>query len=280
MGNRGVVAGGRCLLCAAMLLFACGGSADKNGSNSAGSGGNESGGSNASGSSGKATGGKGNGTGGTGGTSGGSATGGADCAPSDNCAGRPPTVGAPEAPCEGGCSIAGRPTPGPKPLCPEKEPTLGDDCPKDGLICSYGDTLEASCRSYFRCSGKWQSDEVAADYPCTMPPADFCPAKLPAAGSECVVSAAGKGVACVYSELSCYCTGPFIRPGTTGNWLCFGPPADTRCPAQLPNLGDGCDQPGTECHYSADNCSAHPYSSVFCFEGEWEVGSGYPCVGF
>ena len=186
----------------------------------------------------------------------------------------------PSNPCYGGCS-KDRPTPSARPECPESEPDEGLACEISGKLCSYGDSPEAACRHYWLCdAGVWKVDPDSQVTVCKEVPKGFCPAQAEQ-GAECVVSSAGKGVPCVYPGLSCYCLGTFNpAPGDPGKWLCYGPPADANCPEKLPDLGEGCSTPGTECKYSADGCTAHRYSSVFCFEGAWEVGSGYDCVGF
>jgi hypothetical protein len=275
---------GRSLFFAGLLSFAacglaaCGGSTENNGNNGSGGNGNAGGPVGGSGArAGAASG--GNGTNGGGGTG---AQAGDDPCANGSCAGAPPVISDPMNPCYGGCTNPNRPLPGPKPVCPEAEPSAGDDCPQDELLCSYGETAEASCRQYWRCTGDtWEADEIAAQTMCKEIPEGFCPATTPAQMDECTVSSAGKGVPCIYPEVSCYCLGTFnAQPGSTGRWACFGPPSNPSCPAELPNIGDGCNEPGVECNYSADPCTGHPYSSVFCFEGAWEVGSGYPCVGF
>jgi len=266
---------GRFLFLAGLLtLTACGGSSRNGASN--GSGGNGS----AGGPVGTSGTGAAPGSGGTnsGGDGTGAEAGSEACA---NCAGAPPVFSDPMAPCYGGCTNPDRPVPGPKPVCPETEPAADDKCSQDGLLCSYGETTEASCRRYWRCNGDaWAADEIAANTECKEIPKGFCPA-TPVQMAECTVSSAGRGVPCIYPEVSCYCLGTFsAMPGSSGRWACYGPPSNPSCPAELPNIGDGCNEPGVECNYNADSCSGHPYSSVFCFEGAWEVGSGYSCVGF
>jgi hypothetical protein len=186
----------------------------------------------------------------------------------------------PSNPCYGGCE-KDRPTPSARPDCPGAEPDEGAACDIAGKLCSYGDNPEAACRHYWLCDGgSWKVDPESTQVACKEVPDGFCPARAEQ-GAECVVSSAGKGVPCVYPGLSCYCLGTFnAMPGSSGTWLCYGPPADANCPEKLPDLGEGCSTPGTECKYSADGCTGHKYSSVFCFEGAWEVGSGYDCVGF
>jgi hypothetical protein len=83
-------------------------------------------------------------------------------------------------------------------------------------------------------------------------------------------------VPCEYQEgVLCYCLGnPVGKPGASGQWDCYGPPASRKCPAVLPNLGEGCSETGVTCHYGVvqQGCFA-PYADVSCYQGAWQVAS-------
>jgi len=183
--------------------------------------------------------------------------------------------------CYGGCEDdVARPEPKPGPVCPGDAPSEGDPCDENGSLCGYGDASSPRCRDYFECVGMWQIPDTILGYAgCAQPPADYCPAD-PRQGEPCVVSEVGSDVPCVYDGVDCFCLGGVLQePGVPGNWACYGPPEDTRCPAQLPPVGSGCETSGVECHYAPNGCVAHPYSTVFCFDGAWEPGSRLPCLG-
>jgi hypothetical protein len=216
--------------------------------------------------------------------SGGSAGGVTGCAQGSGCtaAGSTSVGGAPSRlPCYGGCSDdpRTRPEPSARPVCPNAEPTSGADCSRTGLLCSYGDESDTACRRFYRCDGVWTVDEESTRVPCQKSPPNYCPTVSPH-GGDCTVSAAGSGVPCRYEELACYCqTNLQSEPGALGRWNCYGPPANSQCPANLPHIGEGCATPGVECVFAPNGCIAQPYTSVYCHMGSWEPGTGLPCIG-
>lgn len=191
-------------------------------------------------------------------------------------------------PCLGGCeneTELDRPMPGPPPTCPRAEPELGGDCRghDDGLLCTYGDDPRVACRGRYACSdGKWQSPELLFGQ-CVAPEKDFCPEQEPERSDECIVSNAGSAMVCRYeNNMVCSCIGRGFggagEPGDSGWWVCHGPPADERCPAVIPNLGEGCGHHAVQCQYAPSVCSGATYDTVFCFNGEWELGEDRGCV--
>lgn len=192
----------------------------------------------------------------------------------------------PSYPCSGVCSGEGtepRPVPGPPPTCPDEQPRLEDECEHEGLTCSYGDASDLYCRSAFQCVSKaWVIPEpkVVFDGVCEAPPPTWCPSEQ-MAGEQCDVIGA-TNPSCEYGEgpelVRCYCQA-FSSGTSVGAWFCYGPPADTRCPAEVPQLGSSCSAQGVECTYAPLDCTRHPHSSVFCFDGQWEVGVGPGCAG-
>lgn len=83
----------------------------------------------------------------------------------------------------------------------------------------------------------------------------------------------GGAVPCEYPGLTCWCDGSGVgqEPGASGFWSCYGPPRDTRCPETLPNVGEGCNTRGVACSYVPDGCFTYPFSTVFCFDRQWEA---------
>jgi hypothetical protein len=177
-----------------------------------------------------------------------------------------------------------RPVPSARPKCPTLEPNNGDACPDATLTCSYGDAPAAPCRDVYECQQggaglTWTLDPTRQiSYPCTALPAGYCPATPPDQLSACTLSS--YNTPCVYGSLLCYCggTGDNLQPGVRGMWDCVGPPADQDCPATLPNLGEGCASPGTECDY-AEGCLDPETGNVLCHDGAWELGTPYTCIG-
>jgi len=180
--------------------------------------------------------------------------------------------------CFGGCQDdTPRPRPLPRPVCPEQEPEDGADCATPSLTCSYGDAPIAQCRHAYSCdAGVWKLDTSRmSSRPCEPLPESYCPA-TPQHMMPCTVAI--PGIPCPYEGLSCLCLARDPAPGRPGNWVCYGPPQNPACPAELPNLGEGCASNGTACDYSFDGCTADPNSSLFCYEGAWEQGEGYNCA--
>jgi len=180
--------------------------------------------------------------------------------------------------CYGGCQDdVPRPEPLPRPRCPESEPALDERCAEAGLLCSYGTSPTPHCRRYYKCEAEtWIPDPAIYDqnYPCEELPSGYCPQE-PAHETACTTAAFGL-IPCEYDALACYCVANTIEPipGATGVWKCYGPPADAACPRVLPNIGEGCATQGVECNYTPYLCDAPPYSTVFCYQGEWEEGTG------
>lgn len=172
--------------------------------------------------------------------------------------------------------VEDRVEPLPPPSCPTSPPTLAGSCdPTVNDKCSYGH-LAAVCRDIYECvDGSWQSTWEARN--CEV---EVCPADPPH-GEPCTIGEeVGREVPCAYEGgVSCYCDVAFGFPGETGSWLCFTPPPSADCPLELPNLGDGCETHGVSCRYgySSAGCYSGPYSTVFCYQGRWEVGLDVSC---
>lgn len=194
----------------------------------------------------------------------------------------------PSLPCLGGCENEAeldRPIPGPRPNCPAVEPELEGDCGgyDEGLLCSYGDSSRVSCRGRYVCrEGQWHLPEWLFGQ-CVDPEDDFCPEPRPQQNEECIVSSAGTAMVCDYeNNIACTCIGRGFggdgEPGDSGWWVCHGPPAEERCPAVIPNLGAGCEHHTLQCQYAPSTCNGATYDTVFCFNGEWELGEDRGCV--
>lgn len=170
-------------------------------------------------------------------------------------------------------AITGRAEPLAKPTCPTNEPAAGDVCTINGLKCSYGTSQASYCRKFFLCTaGEWTlADEPKAT--CVKQPDSFCPAK-PNDGLTCIVGDTDVYVPCEYDGgVLCYCIGnPPGKPSASDKWACYGPPSNKNCPANLPNLGDGCANTGLTCHYGVQQQGCYsPYADVYCFKGVWEA---------
>ncbi len=194
----------------------------------------------------------------------------------------PPTE-ADRSPCLGACTddLAARPKPLPRPTCPEQEPMLGAACDQRYLQCSYGDDDLVACRRFYECRESWgwaaryDPERCAA---VTDAVAELCPSERPAADASCVITAFGAGIPCAYRDVTCSCVARFSVVGAPGAWQCYGPPRDPACPRRLPNLGEGCATKGKSCYYAPDGCYAYPYTTVFCYQGEWEEAEELPCA--
>lgn len=191
----------------------------------------------------------------------------------------------PDRPCLGPCGDEdSRPVPLDRPLCPEDEPRLDDDCESDGLICGYGEERNVECRRYYECAAKWRMlpRDHLPYWSCELAKASVeeCPNEVPEDGSACTVLSPGPHLACPFDDQDCYCRIPEQRsgPGGPGSlWRCYGAPQDTRCPARLPNLGEGCTPDGLACNYVPYGCYFHPNTGVLCVQGAWEDGADPQC---
>ncbi len=172
--------------------------------------------------------------------------------------------------------IEGRPLPGPRPSCPEAEPTVGAPCSEPDLVCGYGDAGSPACRGYYQCAATgWVRDPRMNGYRCDEPPTGYCPAEPPPTATACTPVPSRSS--CVYADVSCRCVDGHHWATPGDGWICYGPPRDPLCPLALPNIGEGCSTPGVQCSYWED-CDFPPYSTVFCYSGAWEEGErGTPC---
>jgi len=177
----------------------------------------------------------------------------------------------------GPCQVVGeRPVPGPRPICPESEPSVAEACTDPGIVCGYGDSVTPTCRTYYECAGTtWRLDPRGERYPCDEPPPGFCPPDPPPHNTSCT-PVPGRAP-CVYAGVTCGCVSGMHWATFGEQWLCYGPPSDPTCPETLPNIGEGCATQGVQCSYIED-CDLPPYSTVFCRNGAWEEGERtIPC---
>jgi hypothetical protein len=166
------------------------------------------------------------------------------------------------------------------PLCPSDEPQLAEICAIEGATCTYGMSLTADCRRFYRCEGAvWVIPPPGRQPHCASQPTGFCLPE-PSPGLSCVVGDVDSYIPCQYGAgVGCYCIGsPFGVSGAPGHWECYGPPSNSDCPEVLPNVGDGCEPRGQFCAYGLvkQGC-ASPYAEVYCYDGAWEA-SGSDCA--
>lgn len=149
----------------------------------------------------------------------------------------------------GGESLDGAATQSGAAVCPGPPPqggpgvSPGDSCVEEGLACSYGNWPGVCGREVATCKGgRFQG----AVYNCRR--ATECPATAPATGGPCSVVQPAN--ACVYQDgTRCACAAFAIG---SWHWLCNPPPADPRCPRQMPQLGAGCAPDDVDCDYQPD----------------------------
>jgi hypothetical protein len=151
--------------------------------------------------------------------------------------------------------------------CPDAAPALGSSCDAPPLLCSYGDSSVAGCRTYVQCTEKspvWE--EAVVPTACTQVPPEKCPEELPS--GVCPIDDEDfHNSPCVYpGGAYCYCEAE--------GWDCrAAPPAG--CPESSPNFGDACEQQGLSCKYG-DPCRGG--FVTICRRGYWQpVGVG--CAG-
>jgi hypothetical protein len=177
--------------------------------------------------------------------------------------------------CVGPCTQEGpRPVPTARPACPQSEPPDGSACVVGGLDCTYGADPSAACRQHYTCQygengavSSWHHSAADPSHPCTALPLGYCPPQAPAQASSCFVGS--YDTPCVYGTLLCFCSNNLAALGSTGAWACWGPPADLRCPAWLPNIGEGCAPESTECDYDESCFDA----DLICKDAVWQYGS-------
>jgi hypothetical protein len=180
--------------------------------------------------------------------------------------------------------IESRPVPHPGPKCPETPPSAGTSCADANLLCGYGDAPTPECRTIYRCKSEdggyaWGLETGLFGPPyrlCGEPlPDGYCPSTLPANHDACTVAVTN--TPCPYGALLCFCQGlDTSETGSRGLWFCVGPPVDPRCPAGVPNLGQGCDTQALECFYDY-TCAETPTGNLFCYQGAWEMTPVDPC---
>jgi hypothetical protein len=186
--------------------------------------------------------------------------------------------------------------------CPASVPALpttpgtGTPCPKEGVLCEYGDAFDPLCNAIVRCdSGRWEVPWFGAqpsDCSFTPPapkkpppnPAD-CPAteKDVSVGASCNTSST-----CNYEGGSCGC-GVYCPQypvgqldcdadaGITANccdrskpvWSCAGP--INYCPTPRPRVGSPCPDAGATC--VAGPPTACNDTELQCLNGVWSIAN-------
>lgn len=158
--------------------------------------------------------------------------------------------------------------------CPAAAPQGGEQCTKEGLFCTYGDSPRAQCRTAVTCSGgSW---ELGNSSECieTEPPAGFCPATQPPEGAACssnwAICTYDDGTICECS--SCHGGGP-CSPAPPA-WQCR-PHEPSSCPTIAPNAGTACEEEGQGCYYGVV-CGVSG-AGMGCQDGAWVWPNGPIC---
>lgn len=151
--------------------------------------------------------------------------------------------------------------------CPPSLPSEGTACPSLELVCTYGESPFAQCRSSARCMQEgWVTSVPPPD--CDFPDPS-CPASVPVEPTVCSF----EGTRCAYPDgTQCGCTscaGPCGPPPPY--WVC-GTPAPG-CPTPAPNAGTACGTPGLQCLYG-DPCVSG--LSAKCEGAAW-IWQDVPC---
>jgi hypothetical protein len=195
----------------------------------------------------------------------------------------------------GGLGVPGDASVGARPAdCPPSEPVEARSCPREGLLCEYGEDVNPLCNSLWLCSGGiWTFPVLIGDRP-------KCPTVVPTPGpnpSDCPADRAAvpDGQACTgsstctYGGSTCRCgvfcpSFPIEMPpcdadaGVTTNccdhskiaWHCFDGPA--WCERPRPSLGTACTMEGQTCAVSpAAECGQ---SDLRCTMGTWQFAGG------
>jgi hypothetical protein len=155
--------------------------------------------------------------------------------------------------------------------CPPTPPASGAACPRESLVCEYGDDPRLKCHTQAECSPSrtWNVIPPTCD---PIPPAT-CPATRDQANGQ---SCTTKDAVCAYDGLACTCTNcaDYPIPFCDGplQWKCDAPSPDPGCPHAPGVLGTTCSPEGLTCRYRCDLGRA-------CTGGIWvesQVGAGCP----
>lgn len=162
--------------------------------------------------------------------------------------------------------------------CPSALPAAGDACTPNGVACEFEAGPAVDCRERAECTTQgW--DPQGAPFDCAPSPLmpEACPEVQPNPGSPCDVDADPR--VCAYEVVMCGCTNCLSgNCSGSGAWACTEP-APAPCPADPPQLGQSCFEPGLECSYGAcwleltgpaDDSSAAFVTTVrACSDGLW-----------
>ncbi len=178
----------------------------------------------------------------------------------------------------GGNGAGGSGATGPSPSgCPASPPKYGEACPKQNLLCSYGDELQPYCREVFICvQSAWSKKQGT----CEEHAQADCPASLPAHGSVCTPAPVNTYCEYIAQSSACrcldtYCVGAcqIIDPP---EWRCQAPPTTADCPPVSPNAGAACSTESLECNYLGGPCTGGGVLTR-CTSGAWEWITDVPC---
>ncbi|MCA9299937.1 MAG: hypothetical protein KDA28_12770 [Phycisphaerales bacterium] len=158
--------------------------------------------------------------------------------------------------------------------CPAELPDAESACPRDGLVCQYGDDLRRACRPAATCTERgWSVPELDPDV-CGELPDVTCPATvMDARGQLCEPMDAF----CGYEGLICHCTNCMMFGPVDGcfgdpRWQCDYPNMQEGCPEVRPNHGEACNEDGLHCDF---HCG--PDGVEACRDGVWVSEEGGPC---
>ncbi|HET6281503.1 MAG TPA: hypothetical protein VFH73_11060 [Polyangia bacterium] len=156
--------------------------------------------------------------------------------------------------------------------CPQRTPTSGTACLRDGLMCQYGDDPRGDhCTTLATCSGnRWM---VTNPNPMSCPPLTDGGMCMPGdSGQTCKPSDA----ACKMPDGRwCHCTNcvdyPVHRCLGEDTWHCQTASTVAGCPAAPPKIGGACLRESATCEYGCG------YTIRKCERGIWVPAGESPC---
>jgi hypothetical protein len=145
-------------------------------------------------------------------------------------------------------------------VCPQVQPSPGDGCSSEGLLCEWGSNPVPGCDPQATCTGgSWQFATMGMQ--CSVGSDPSCPATFADVpqGTSCTTNHA----TCDYPEGRCVCG--YELPAINQTWQCQQPAPG--CPMPRPRLGTACAQEGQSCDYGS--CTSVGGNIEQCTAGVW-----------